>query len=78
MNNDEQKILEDILESNGDCFHWEKCRRCPFIDKCLPKIIQDRKSMLSKNERLNLALERLFSLIILEDNTTKLDYDNLP
>ena len=75
LNDSESKILEEILEKDGDCLNWKMCARCPFASKCLTKNINEPKSLLSRKERVNLALDRISNFYILEDNETRLDHE---
>ena len=67
MNDSEKQILEDILEKEGDCLDWKNCVRCPFKSKCLLNVITQPKSMYTKRERVNLALNKLTNEILLDD-----------
>lgn len=58
-------MLEEILEKNGDCMLWSRCRDCPFVDYCGTLTIN--KLNVSKKERVNMALDRLSNYYLLND-----------
>lgn len=64
---EENNILEEIINLNGDCLVKGICTNCPFRKECLPSFTKEIKSRHTKLERLHLALNLLANKILLGD-----------
>lgn len=67
MREEQRHIVEEIVERDGDCFHWSMCGNCPFNKVCLFDNAIQSKSMLTKQQRVKLALDTLARLDIFGD-----------
>jgi hypothetical protein len=48
----DKDILEQIVESRGECLKAARCKKCPFRAMCLPEF-------LSESQRLKMAMDIL-------------------
>jgi hypothetical protein len=66
-----KKILQDIINLNGDCLDSNRCSVCPFAYVCLiefAKNASDPKTRIaSKQDRLNIALNILMRDALMND-----------
>ena len=60
----DEKILQEIVNSNGDCLNAQRCSGCPFRSMCLPEFLIPTPP--TKEERCNMALKVLTHNALLE------------
>ena len=58
------EILEEIIETKGDCLKVERCNKCPFWERCWYDMIHE--STPTQEFRLRLAEQALFHKIFLD------------
>ena len=56
MLKEHERILDKIVELDGDCLNAALCQRCPFASRCLPDFLLE-KSRPTRSERLQMALD---------------------
>jgi hypothetical protein len=61
------QILEKIVELKGDCLKADMCRDCPFAKQCLPEFLKVKRERPSKQERFNMALDKLTNISLFDD-----------
>jgi hypothetical protein len=67
----DQHVLEEIVTTDGACLNSERCRKCPFRAMCLPEFLNP--APLSKEQRLNMALNVLSHNFLVEEDKEQLD-----
>lgn len=67
MSQKHKKILEEIVNSNGNCLDSKRCKKCPFARVCLVESLKNKK-LPTKNKRFQMALEFIVNDIIMEDS----------
>lgn len=67
LNNGDKKILEQIVELDGNCLDGRpRCEQCPFRSKCLPEFLNEEPP--TKHKRLEMAKQVLFHNLVLEED----------
>lgn len=67
MNSSEIDTLNEIVELEGDCLMYERCRKCPFKVQCHRSIVRSYNGPFGKPQRLAAALDALFNLAVMGD-----------
>jgi len=67
LSSSDRKILEQIIEVEGQCLLSQRCHQCPFRAMCLPEFLN--VSPLSHSQRKNMAMDVISYNDILEDET---------
>lgn len=62
MKNQSLRLMEDLVQYEGRCIHWE-CEDCPLYHKCLKPQLQ--AIAVTNKERLMMAIDWLAEEIIL-------------
>jgi hypothetical protein len=60
----EHEILQNIIDTDGNCLSSTNCKHCPFADKCLGMAITKARRLLPRISRVRLAYERLFNKLM--------------
>ena len=66
MKNKDLKILQDIVDLEGDCLDHNRCDKCPLRKKCLPVFLHKRRP--SKNKRMRVALDTIANVMLMGDD----------
>lgn len=69
------KVLEKIVELQGDCLKVHLCTSCPFKTRCLPEFLNSAEKRPSKKERFNLALDAITNSALFEDHEPEYSRD---
>lgn len=65
LSEEDKRILEEIIETKGNCMHSTRCPSCPFRSMCLPDFINSHPP--TKNQRMKVAFDVLFHNEVLDD-----------
>ena len=68
MDDEQIKVLNNIVEKNGDCLTSALCNQCPFRRKCLPEFLQ-KNTRPSRKERYEMASDTLARISLLLDES---------
>ena len=66
LSSKDKKILDQILETKGNCMQSTRCPECPFRSMCLPEFLNPVPP--TPNQRLNMAMDVLFHNEVLDEN----------
>jgi len=61
------KIIQEIIDLDGDCLDYVRCLECPFKSTCLPEFLNIKSP--SKAQRESMALRALVHHSLLEDDS---------
>lgn len=74
LNKEDQKVLEEVVEENGDCLKAERCEKCPFRSMCLPEFLNIEPP--TKTQRKNMAIEVLMhNAVMIDEEVSKEDIE---
>ncbi len=65
LSSDDKNILEEIVETNGQCLKAARCKVCPFRAMCLPEFLNP--SPPTPPQRLEMALGVLMHNAIIDE-----------
>jgi hypothetical protein len=68
LDNAQIKVLNNIVEKNGDCLTAYLCNECPFRKKCLPEFLHENTRP-SRKERYEMASDTLARISLLLDES---------
>ena len=66
LNSIEKKVLNKIVEHEGDCLSHLLCESCPFREDCLPRFLTKGR-FYSKDQRKHMAIDALARLELMLD-----------
>lgn len=61
-----KRVLNIIVDKEGDCLTSKLCNDCPFRAKCLPEFL-DKKAIPSRKERYEMAADMLARVELMLD-----------
>lgn len=73
MSKKTEKILQEIIDLDGNCLSDSRCRNCPFKSKCLTEFTSRRPP--SKKRRAAMALDTLAALALEDDLEWRKNHD---
>jgi len=62
-----KELMEAIISVDGNCMKTEWCVECPFSHKCILSYIDEKTPILLKEDRVQLAYNKLFTDILEEE-----------
>lgn len=71
LSEQDSKVLQEIVDTQGNCIDSKRCPLCPFRAMCLPEYLN--KAPLSTQRRLSLALEILSHQWLIDAEITTTD-----
>jgi hypothetical protein len=63
----DKNILEEIVETDGQCMSSKRCERCPFRAICLPEFLNPIPP--SQEQRLKMAQDVLAHYYLIDDDS---------
>jgi hypothetical protein len=57
LNNSDKEVLQEIIDTDGQCLDSKRCSRCPFRAICLPEFLNPVPP--SQPQRLKMAIDVL-------------------
>ena len=66
MHNIQKKVLNQIVEKEGNCLINSLCDNCPFRTKCLPEFLNE-KTRPTRKERYEMAADLLSRIELMLD-----------
>lgn len=67
LNSEDMDILQEIVDTDGNCLDSIRCKKCPFRAACLPEFLNPVPP--SQPQRLRMALGILTHHMLLDDET---------
>lgn len=65
LSDSDKMILEQIVETEGQCLKAERCKKCPFRAMCLPEFLNPIPP--SQPQRLQMATDVLTHYYLIDD-----------
>lgn len=62
-----KELMEAIITTGGNCMRTDWCLECPFSHKCILSYIDEKTPILLKEDRVQLAYNKLFTDILEEE-----------
>lgn len=69
LSKNDETILQEIVDLEGDCLMRKRCEQCPFRSMCLPEFLNVAAPPPTKQQRRDMALKVLTHNSLLEDTT---------
>lgn len=72
LNNQDAKVLQDIVDLGGKCMDSGRCKICPFRAMCLPEFLNPVPPTTSQREKM--ALDVLTHHALIDDEISIIDH----
>lgn len=69
LNEQDIKVLEEVVALDGNCLEPKRCEKCPFRSMCLPEFLHPNPP--TKNQRRNMAYDVLTHNALIDDDITR-------
>jgi hypothetical protein len=67
LSTEDQRVLQEIVDKEGNCLDSKRCIRCPFRAKCLPEFLDPNPP--SQPQRLRMAMGVLTHHLLIEEDS---------
>lgn len=67
LNKSDEKILQEIVDTEGKCLSSVRCSQCPFRARCLPEFLNPQVP--TESQRFQMALDVLTHHALIDDES---------